>query len=54
MLLSTLGIEVLMVLGILYGIHIDSMDSVISYTFLLLLWTPITIKAIIDSTTENE
>ena len=54
MLLQVLGIDVLMGLGILYGIHIDSMDSVISYTILLLLWTPITIKAIIASTTEKE
>ena len=54
MMLSILGIDVLMGLGILYGIHIDSMDSVISYTFLLLLWTPIAIKAIIESTTEKE
>ena len=54
MLLQILSIDVLMGLGILYGIHIDSMDSVISYAFLLLLWTPIAIKAIIESTTEKE
>ena len=54
MLLQILSIDVLMGLGVLYGIHIDSMDSVISYTILLLLWTPIAIKAIIESTTEKE
>ena len=54
MLLQVLSIDVLMGLGILYGIHIDSMDSVISYTILLLLWTPFAIKAIIESTTEKE
>ena len=54
MLLQILSIDVHMGLGVLYGIHIDSVDSVISYTILLLLWTPIAIKAIIESTTEKE
>ena len=54
MLLQILAIDALMGLGILYGIHIDSVDSVISYAFLLLLWTPFAIKAIIESTTEKE